>query len=155
MASKLTLQKRLAADIMKVGKSKIWLDPDKEKMKEIAGAITRSDVRKMISRGLIKERHSKPKMPKPLTEKKRRRGRGSKEGKKHTRMKKKQRWIGIVRPLRAMLRELKAQKAIDNATYRHMYLQIKGGQFRSRSHMRIYLEQRGIVKPAENKAKAK
>ena len=33
MASKLTLQKRLAASIMKVGKSKVWLNPEKEKMK--------------------------------------------------------------------------------------------------------------------------
>jgi large subunit ribosomal protein L19e len=54
--------------------------------------------------------------------------------------------MSTVRPLRRALKELRADSQIDNATYRKLYMLIKGGQFRSRSHMRIYMEQHGMLK---------
>jgi large subunit ribosomal protein L19e len=142
MASKLTLQKRLAAKILKVGESKVWIDPTK--IKDAQSAITRIDVKKLIKQGIIKKLPSKVKMPKK--KKKKRRGTGSRKGSKHARLPKKRRWINTVRPLRRMLRELKAEGSIDNRTYRRLYMLVKGGQFRSRSHLRIYLKQHGILK---------
>ena len=53
----LTLQKRLAADLLKVGRTRVWLDP--EKMDDIKNAITRADVRKLINRGYIKATREK------------------------------------------------------------------------------------------------
>lgn len=148
MASKLTLQKRLAAKLLKVGESKIWIDPTR--LKDVQSAITRIDIKKLIKQGAIKRLPSKVKMPKEMKKSKRKlagkRGPGSKKGSKHARLPKKRRWINTVRPLRRMLKELKASGAIDNRTYRKLYMLVKGGQFRSRSHLRIYLEQRGLLK---------
>lgn len=137
-----SLQKRLAAKILKVGESKVWLNPTK--IKDIEAAITKIDVRKLIKKGYIKALAGKVKKPKE--ERKRRRGPGRKKGSKHAVLTAKERWISVVRPLREMLKELRASNQIDKATYRKLYLLVKGGMFRSRSHLRIYLEQRGILK---------
>jgi large subunit ribosomal protein L19e len=146
MASKLTLQKKLAADILKVGKSRIWLDPDPAKQKEMQAAITRADIRRLIKRKVIKTVPTKVSRPSTAKERKKRRKTGSRSGSKHARLPKKRRWISTVRPLRSMLKELRADKQIDNATYRRLYMLVKGGQFRSRSHMRLYMEQHGMLK---------
>ena len=146
MASKLTLQKRLAADILKVGKSRVWLDPDPAKQKEMQSAITRADIRRLIKRKVIKTVPTKVSRPRTAKERKKRRKTGSRSGTKHARLPKKRRWISTVRPLRRMLKELRAEGQIDNATYRRLYMLVKGGQFRSRSHMRLYMEQHGMLK---------
>jgi len=142
MASKLTLQKKLAAKILKVGRSKIWLDPTKQK--ELQAAITRIDIKKLIKQGVIKALREKVK--KPRQKRKRRRGPGSRKGSKYAKAPKKRRWINTIRPLRRMLNELKASGQIDAAMHRKLYRLAKGGQFRSRRHLRVYLEQRGMLK---------
>ena len=52
----LTTQKRLAADILKVGLNRVWIDP--ERIEEVSRAITRDGVRQLINQGAIK---AKPK----------------------------------------------------------------------------------------------
>ncbi|MDI6798802.1 MAG: 50S ribosomal protein L19e [Candidatus Aenigmarchaeota archaeon] len=137
-----SLQKKLAAKVLKVGESKVWLDPTKTK--DIEAAITKADIRKLIKKGYVKALPEKVKRPKE--KRKRRRGPGRKKGAKHAIVTAKERWISTVRPLREMLKELRASNQIDKATYRRLYLLVKSGMFRSRSHLRIYLEQRGILK---------
>jgi large subunit ribosomal protein L19e len=137
-----SLQKRMAASILKVGESKIWLDP--LKIKDLEAAITKNDIRKYIKKGYIKVARERIKMPQKMKRKKK--GRGSRKGSKHSIVTAKRKWISTVRPLRRMLKELRTSKQIDNQTYRKLYMLIKGGTFRSRSHMRIYLEQHGLVK---------
>jgi len=137
-----SLQKRLAAKILKVGESKVWLDPTKTK--DIEGAITKNDIRKMIKKSYIKSLHGKIKKPKEKRRK--RKGTGSRKGSKYAKVSAKRRWISTIRPLRMMLKELRASKQIDSATYRKLYLLVKGGMFRNRSHLKIYLEQHGIIK---------
>ena len=137
-----SLQKRLAAHILKVGKSRVWLDPTK--FKDIDAAITKVDIRKLIKKGYIKALPEK--LHRPKTMKKRRKGVGSRKGRKGAIVSKKRRWILTVRPLRKMLKELRVSNQIDHATYRKLYLLVKGGMFRSRTHLKIYLEQRGLLK---------
>lgn len=137
-----SLQKKLAARILKVGESKVWLDPTKAK--DIEGAITKIDIRKLVKKGYIKSLHEKVKKPKE--KRGRRRGAGSRKGSKYAKLPAKRRWISTVRPLRRMLKELRDKGEIDRVTYRKLYLLVKGGTFRSRSHLRIYLEQHGIIK---------
>ncbi len=136
------MQKRLAAKILKVGESKVWLDPTK--IKEIKGAITRIDVKKLIKQGAIKTLPEK--LRRPSVVEKRRKGVGSKKGAKHAIITAKRKWINVVRPLRRMLKELKTAGEINNRTYRKLYMQVKGGTFRSRAHLRIYMEQHGLLK---------
>jgi large subunit ribosomal protein L19e len=137
-----SLQKKLAAQILKVGKSRVWLDPSKQK--DIEAAITKADVRKLIKKGYIKALPEK--LHKPKERKKKKRGPGSRKGAKGAILPEKRRWIRTVRPLREMLKELRDSGQIDRPTYRRLYKLVKGGMFRSRSHLRIYLEQHDLLK---------
>ena len=137
-----SLQKRLAAKILKVGLSRTWLDP--AKTEDIEKAITKADIRRLIQKGYVKSLPEKLHKAKERIKKKR--GSGSRKGSKFAKLTKKERWISTVRPLRKFLKELKISGQIDNRTYRRLYLLIKGGVFRSRSHLKIYLEQHGLIK---------
>ena len=137
-----SLQKRLAAKVLKVGESRVWLDPKQKK--DIEGAITAADIRKLILKGYVKRVPTVVRMPKKDFRKKK--GYGSRRGAKYSIVSRKRKWISTVRPLRRMLKELKAKQQIDNQTFKQLYLLVKGGTFRSRAHLRIYLEQRGLVK---------
>ena len=139
------LQRRLAADILKVGKSKVWLDPTKRE--EIEKAITRADIRRLIKKGYIKKLPEKIKMPKDR--KKKRRFGGSRKGKKFATLSRKRRWIQKVRALRQMLRELKLTGQIDNTSYKKLRRLVKAGMFKSKSHLRMYMEQHEMIKKVE------
>ena len=139
------MQKRLASKIFKVGQSRVWLDPKHKK--DIEAAITSADVRKLIQKGYAKALPQPVRMPKETGRTKK--GRGSRRGAKHAIVPAKRKWISTVRPLRRMLKELKSSRQIDNETFKHLYRLVKGGTFRSRSHLRIYLEQHGLVKKKE------
>jgi len=138
----LTLQKRLAAKILKVGQTRVVMDPSH--LEEIKNAITRADIRKMINHGWIKAKPSKIKKP-DLYSKKRKRGPGKRKGAHGAKLTKKRMWINTIRPLRRMLKELRDKGTIDRKSYRKTYLLIKSGAFRSRSHLKLYLEQQGII----------
>ena len=45
-------QKRIAAQVLKVGINKVWLDP--ERIDDIKEAITKADIRSLIKSGVIK-----------------------------------------------------------------------------------------------------
>jgi len=137
-----SLQKKLAAKILKVGLSKVWLDPTK--VKDIEAAITKIDIRRLIKKGMIKALPEKVRRPREKV--KRKKGPGRRKGAKGAIVTSKQRWISTVRPLRRMLKELRATGQIDKQTYRRIYLLVKGGMFRSRSHLKIYLEQHDLLK---------
>jgi large subunit ribosomal protein L19e len=136
----MSLQKKLAAKILKVGESHVWIDPSRAK--DMKSAITRIDIKKLIKQHAIKALPEKIKRP----AKKRRKGAGSRKGSKYAVVPRKKQWMATVRSLRQMLKDLRASKQIDNANYKKLYMLVKGGMFRSRSHLRIYLEQHGILK---------
>jgi large subunit ribosomal protein L19e len=138
----MSLQKKLAAKILKVGESRVWLDPSQ--VKDVDAAITNADIRKMILKGYIKALPEK--LHKPRERVKRKKGPGRRKGARYSLVTAKEKWMSTVRPLRRMLKELRDSGQIDNRTYRRLYLLVKGGMFRSRSHLRIYLEQRGLIK---------
>jgi len=138
----MNLQKRLAAKILKVGESKVWLDPTK--ISEIEKAVSAADIRKLIKKGYIKKK--KEKLKKPKEKEKKRRGYGSKRGKKYSIVSKKERWVNLVRVLREYARELKKKGKIDNQTYKKIRKLIKGGMFKSRAHLELYLKQHNLLK---------
>lgn len=90
----LSTQKRLAADILKVGVNRVWIDPDR--VDEVARAITRESIKKLIKEGAIKAKQKKGisryRARKIAMQKKkgRRRGKGSIKGAKGARMPKKE-----------------------------------------------------------------
>lgn len=137
-----SIQKKLAGRILKTGISRVWLNPDK--MKDIEKAITNWDIRKLIKKGEIKVL---PERIKPISlMRKRKRGPGRKKGKKYAIVPRKRRWISTVRPQRRMLKELKVSNQLDRVNYRKLYRLVKGGMFRSRAHLKLYVEQNNMLK---------
>lgn len=142
-------QKRLAADVMKVGKQRVRIDPDRAD--EVAGAVTRADVRKLVDGGVItkvqKQGVSRGRGRKLDAQKAkgRRVGPGSRKGAKYARLPKKQRWMALIRALRSELTDLRDKGAIDRKTYRNYYVRAKGGQFRSRAHMVTHMKTEGVL----------
>ena len=137
-----SVQKKLAGKVLKTGISRVWLNP--KNMKDIERAITKWDIRKLVKKGDIKALPKKIKIKSAI--KKRKRGPGSRKGKKYSIVPRKRKWISTVRPQRKMLKELKASGQLDNAVYRKLYRLVKGGMFRSRAHLRLYAEQNNMLK---------
>ena len=130
--------KRMAADILNVGETKVWVDPTQ--MVKAAEAMTRDDVRGLIGQRIIKKRrdsqHSRG-SARILKAKKalgRKSGKGKRTGTKKARSKPREQWINRVRALRMSLREMKKEGTIKG-NYRQYYSQIKGNNFRGRKHL--------------------
>ncbi|HIP25713.1 MAG TPA: 50S ribosomal protein L19e [Archaeoglobus profundus] len=146
----LRLQRRLAAEILDCGINRIWFDPSA--LEEIASAATKEDIRKLIEKGVIKRKPVKGicrvriNKRKAQRRKGRRRGHGSRKGKKTARMPRKRAWILRIRALRRRLRYLRDKGLIDRKTYRMLYMKAKGGEFRSVAHLNAYLETHGLIK---------
>lgn len=145
----LKMQKRLAADILGVGEGKVWIDPDRTA--EVSTAITRADVKQLIDDGAIEEKSKKSTSRTRARKRQEQRGKGrqsgpgTRKGSKQGRKPKKREWISKVRPLRRKLRELRDEGLIDSSLYRDLYRKVKGGAFRSKSHLETYLKKRGIL----------
>jgi large subunit ribosomal protein L19e len=142
-------QKRLAASVMNVGSSRVRIDPDRGE--EVATAVTRADVRKLVAGGVItavqktgvsRGRGRKIAMQKA---KGRRTGPGSRKGAANARRPRKESWVMRIRALRDELSVLREKGAIDVATYRDYYVRAKGGQFRSRAHMKSHMKTEGAL----------
>ncbi len=138
-------QRRLAAEVMSIGVNRVWLDP--EASKDIAAALTREDIRKLIEEGKVGKREIKGisrGRARELHEARaygHRKGHGSRNGAKGARRPKKEQWMKKIRALRKRLRELKDNNAIDVPTYRKLYRKAKGGEYRSRAHLDAHIEQ--------------
>lgn len=146
----LRLQRRLAAEILDCGMNRVWFDPSA--LEEIASAATKEDIRKLIEKGVIKRKPVKGicrvriNKRKAQRRKGRRRGHGSRKGKKTARMPRKRAWVLRIRALRRRLRYLRDKGLIDRKTYRMLYMKAKGGEFRSVAHLNAYLEAHGLIK---------
>ncbi|MBI4159397.1 50S ribosomal protein L19e [Candidatus Woesearchaeota archaeon] len=146
----LGLQKRLAARILKTSVSKIVFDVNS--LSQIKDAITSSDVKALIRKSIIAKKsinlQSRVRARKNLVQKKkgRRKGMGSRKGSKNSRTPGKTQWIRRVRIQRAFLKLLHDKGLIDSKTYKGIYLKSKGGFFRSRRHIKMYMEEHELIK---------
>lgn len=146
-------QRRMAGSVLKCGVHRVYLDPDRAE--EIATAVTRADVRRLVSGGAVsaspiqgvsrsRARHNAAQKAKG-----RQKGAGSRKGAKYARKPRKERWIQLIRPIRVELRKMRDDGTIDRSTYRSYYMRAKGGQFRSRAHMLSHMRTEHVLKEAE------
>lgn len=140
----LSTKKRMAADVLKVGKKRVKFDP--ESTDDIFDAITRESIRGLASSGVIsvkpKKGISRGRARKMRIKiKKRGVGAGSKEGAKGARRGKKSIWINKVRSLRGRLKVRRDRGEISGKIFNEMYRQIKGGHIRSLKHLESILKQ--------------
>ena len=142
--SDLTAQKRLAADILDVGKNRIWLDPGRQE--DLADAITREDVRDLIDEGAIRAEDAKSNSRGRARERAAKRGYGQKKGagarkgKAGGRQNKKEAWQSKIRAQRSTLKQLREDGDIDRSTYRDVYDMASGGEFDSVADLERYIE---------------
>jgi len=146
----LKIQKRLAAQILKASESNIHLDSSR--LDDIKEAITKADIRSLIKDKAIKARHirgtskSRIKKIKIQKGKGRRRGSGSVKSGVNARITKKRRWINRIRIQRKFLQNLRDKDVINKNTYRSLYMKSKGGFFRSKRHLKMYMEEHSFIK---------
>jgi large subunit ribosomal protein L19e len=146
----LKVQKRLAAQVLKCSPKKIVFDTTR--LSDIKEAITKADIR-----GLIRDRAIIAKPARGVSRHRARdrqekrangqmRGYGKRKGKATARLPHKVSWMAKIRTQRAFIRELREKKLIENIDFRMLYLKTKSGFFRSRRHIKLYLEEHNLVK---------
>ena len=146
-------QRRMAAEILKCGVNRVWMDQDR--LDEIAKAVTKDDVRVLINGKAIKARQIKgistgrKKHAISQKQKGRRSGHGRRKGAKYARTPKKEAWIKTIRPIRQYLRTLRDEKKITPTVYRKYYMKAKGGEFRSKHHLETHMTSDGVIKEVE------
>src|SRR3989344_3546704 len=142
---KLKNQRRIAAKLLKVGKKKVKFDP--ERLSDIKESITKSDLRSLIGQGVIKLKkrnaQSRGRARKVSEQKKkgRRKGQGKRKGKFGARLPKKRAWINKVRMQRELISTLREKNLLMPKVYREIRNKIKGGFFRSKNHLSLYLKE--------------
>ena len=148
--SDLKNQRRMAAEILKCGENRVWINP--EKIEEVEDCITRADIRTAIASGLIKAKAkkgtSKGRIRYVQGQKAsgKRKGPGSRKGTANARVRDKERWIATIRPIRDELKTLRADGKITPSVYRLYYRKAKGGMFKSRRHLKQHMTAAGHLK---------
>lgn len=141
----LKFQKRIASSLLKGSKKRIKFDSDR--LEEIKEAITRGDVRPLIGSNAIALDQKKgvsrarAKLRQKQKTKGQRKGPGKRKGKATARTPRKETWIKKIRSQRNFIGELKKNGLITNKTYRDIYSKSKGGFFRSKRHIKLYLNE--------------
>ena len=144
----ITNQKKMAAQILKCGVNRVWVDP--RYVDQVSGAVQKSDGRELIEEGLIKARPIKGTSrvrARKLTEQRskgRRRGHGSRKGSARARLPKKNRWMRTIRSQRRTLKGMRQEGTLQASEYRYYYRKAKGGSYRSIAHMKANMEIDGI-----------
>jgi large subunit ribosomal protein L19e len=133
-------QKRLAAVILKVGRTRVWMDP--ERLSDIATAITREDIRGLVDEGVIQRRdvvgisRGRARARDLKRAKGHTKGHGRRRGAKGARTPKKELWMKKIRAQRKLLKGLRDNKEMEPAAYRKFYRKAKGGEYRNVAHLK-------------------
>jgi large subunit ribosomal protein L19e len=140
----LKAKKRLAARVTGVGVHRIKFDSDH--LDDVADAITRENIRSLITANTIQIR--------PFTgtsrgraqdkkDQKNKRGtkQGSKQGRKGARVGKKEIYVAKVRSLRRLLKIAKDRKDLTNPEFWALYKKVGGNTVRNKAHLRQLMEE--------------
>lgn len=145
----LRVQRRMASELLDCGQNRVWIDP--LHTDEVADAITREDVRRLIRQDIIQKRQkkgtSRGRARETAKQKKkgRQRGPGSRRGTSGARDPDKDAWKRKVRALRDELKTLRDEGRISSSTYRTYYDRAGGGMYNSRRHLLTQLVSDGVL----------
>ena len=144
MVVNLKAKKRLVSRVTGVGVHRIKFDSDH--LDDIADAITRENIRSLITANTIKVKPivgtSKGRSHTKKTQRnKRGTKQGSKQGKKGARVGKKEIYVAKVRSLRRLLKIAKDRKELTNPEFWSLYKKIGGNTVRNKAHLRLLMEE--------------
>lgn len=143
-------QRRISAKLLKVGIHRVWFDNGR--LEEIKEAITKADIKALISQLAIQRRPfkgtSRVRARKRAMQRRkgRQQGDGHRKGKATARLSRKEKWMIMVRNQRKFIKELKEKQLIEVSVYRNLYQKVKGGYFRSKRHIKLYLTEQKLFK---------
>lgn len=155
----LKAQRRIAAELLNVGKNRVWIDSFRED--DVSMALTREDIRKLIDDGVIRARkplgvsRARARILHRQRRRGQRRGYGKRKGAAKARLPQKTTWMTKIRAQRRYLRGLRETGQITPHQYRELYLKAKGSTFRSVSHLRHTLTESGTLKKPTRKGRRK
>ena len=144
MVVNLKAKKRLAARVTGVGVHRIRFDTDH--LDDIADAITRENIRSLITANTIRIKSftgtSKGRAhDKKAQKNKRGTTQGSKQGRKGARVGKKEVYVAKVRALRRLLKIAKDRKDLTNPEFWALYKKVGGNTVRNKAHLRLLMEE--------------
>jgi len=141
----LKTKKKMAGRVLRCSPKRVKLDPSA--LEDVKEAITKGDIRNLVgSKIIVKEQKknvSRARANKILLQKRkgRRSNAGSRKGKHGARVNSKQVWMNKVRLQRKFIKELKEKSLIESKTYSNLYSKVKGGFFRNKRHIKLYLDE--------------
>jgi len=144
MPVNLSAKKRLVSRMTGVGMKRIKFDVDH--LDDIADAITRQQIRSLITANTIRIEQivgtSRGRaQEKKIQKSKRGATQGSKKGRKGARVGKKEVYVTKVRSLRRRLKIAKERKEITNKNFWEIYKKINGNTVRNIAHLRTLIEE--------------
>ncbi len=144
MPVNLSAKKRLVSRMTGVGLKRIKFDVDH--LDDVADAITRQQVRSLITANTIRIKQifgtSRGRAQEKKNQKKKRGvTQGSKKGRKGARVGKKEVYVTKVRSLRRRLKIAKERKEITNKNFWEIYKKINGNTVRNIAHLRTLIEE--------------
>ena len=145
----LKVQKKLAGKLNKCSPKRVKIDISRAD--EITESITKADIRGLVADGAITIKQKKGVSRARANKKReqkikgRQKGHGSRKGTKNARSPKKRVWINKIRIQRRLLKELREKEMITKSTYGSLYLKAKGGFFRSKNHLKLYMEEHKLI----------
>jgi len=144
MPVNLHAKKQLASRVVGVGVHRVRFDS--EHLDDIADAITRDDIRSLITANTISIKSFKGTSrgrakTKKIQKSKRGVTQGSKKGRKGARVGKKTVYVNKVRALRYILKIAKDRKEITNNVFKTVYKKIRGNTIRNKAHLRTVIEE--------------
>ena len=150
----LAVQKRLAASVLNCSPKRVHFAP--ERLNDIKEAITKADIRALVNDNVIvksqeqgvsraRAKHNDNQRRKGLQ-----RGPGSRKGKHTAIVPAKTAWMAKIRAQRSLIAELKAKKIVSAEHYKELYKKAKGGFFRNRRHIKLYINENNmVIQPAQ------
>ena len=144
MVVNLKAKKRLAARVTGVGVHRIKFDSDH--LDDIADAITRENIRSLITANTIKIKSftgtSRGRaQAKKAQKNKRGTKQGSKQGSKGARVGKKEAYVAKIRALRRLLKIAKDREELANPEFWTLYKKVGGNTVRNKAHLRTLMEE--------------
>lgn len=139
----LSNKRRMAAEVLGVGETRVWIDPLRNS--DVAGAITKNDIRKLISEGAITAHpvtgisKARARALKAQKQKGRKSGQGRRRGLKSARTPRKEAWMKSIRAVRVVLAEYRETSKISPKEYRGLYNMADSGVFKTKAYLKNYI----------------
>ena len=144
MVVNLRAKKRLASRVTGVGVHRIKFDSDH--LDDVADAITRENIRSLITANTIQIKPftgtSRGRAQEKKDQKNKRGAKpGAKQGRKGARVGKKEIYVAKVRSLRRLLKIAKDRKDLTNPEFWALYKRVGGNTVRNKAHLRLLMEE--------------